>query len=104
MLGPNTVTASIEPDEAGLAIDDLRYAVVEVREKVPLLFVEADVATRGKPEGDGYYLRALFLDAAKGFEVVERGPQELEQPTLERYPRDLPSQRAAAERQGPCQP
>lgn len=84
--GVNIVTASLPPDEAGLTIDDLRYAVVEVREKVPLLLITADLAGRGKPESDGYYLRALFVDAAKGFDVIERGPAELEQPGLEKYP------------------
>ncbi len=86
-VGVNMVTASIEPDEAGLMVDDMRYAAIEVREKVPLLFVTAaDEAGRVKQEADGFYLRALFLEAAKGFDVVERGPQELEQTTLERYP------------------
>lgn len=83
--GINLVTAQIAPDEAGLMVDNLRYAAIEVRQRVPLLFVTADAQSRGKQEGDGYFLRALFLDAAKGFEVVERGPQELESPTLEKY-------------------
>jgi hypothetical protein len=84
--GPNTVTATIPPEEAGLTIDDTRYAVVDVRERVPLLFVTADTANRGKQEADGFYLRALFLEAAKGFDVVERGPQELEKSQLDRFP------------------
>jgi hypothetical protein len=84
--GVNMVTAEIPPDEAGQPLDDIRYAAVEVRNKVPLLFVTADAQNRGKQEGDGFYLRALFLDAAKGFEVVERGPQELEAPALDKYP------------------
>lgn len=86
-LGSNMVTATIEPDEAGLAVDDLRYSTVEIREKVPLLFVSSGDATgRSRQEADGFYLRALFLEAAKGFDVVERGPQELEQPNLDRFP------------------
>src|SRR5207247_1556904 len=31
-VGVNMVTAAIEPDEAGLTIDDMRYAAIEVRE------------------------------------------------------------------------
>jgi len=85
-LGINTVTASVAPDEAGLAVDDVRFAAVEVREKVPLLLVTTDAAARGNPAGEGFFLRALFLDAAKGFDVLERGPAELEQPSLERFP------------------
>jgi hypothetical protein len=85
-LGNNIVSATLPIEEAGLAIDDLRYAVVEVREKVPLLMITTDVASRNKPEADAFYLRALFVDAARGFEVVERGPAELEQPGLDKYP------------------
>ncbi|HEX4589805.1 MAG TPA: hypothetical protein VH120_07745, partial [Gemmataceae bacterium] len=86
--GFNQVTANLETEDAGLVIDNTRYAVIEVREKVPLLFVEGDPAAgREKPEAaDSFYLRKLFLDAARGFDVVQRGVQELEQPTLEQYP------------------
>jgi hypothetical protein len=86
--GFNQVTANLEAEEAGLAIDNTRYAVVEVREKVPLLFVEGDpAASRAKPESaDSFYLRKLFLDAARGFDIVQRGVQELEQSNLEQYP------------------
>ncbi|HEX4592528.1 MAG TPA: hypothetical protein VH120_21545, partial [Gemmataceae bacterium] len=87
-LGFNQVTANLEVEDAGLAVDNTRYAVIEVREKVPLLFVEGDpTAGREKPEAaDSFFLRKLFLDAARGFDVVQRGVQELEQPTLEQYP------------------
>ncbi len=85
-LGLAQVTATLEAEEAGLALDNTRYAAVEVREKVPMLFVEGDVSSRGKAESDAFYLRALFLDAAKGFDVVSRGVQELEQPNLDQYP------------------
>lgn len=86
-VGVNMVTAAIEADEAGLAVDDMRYAAIDVRDKVPLLFVTtADTAGRARQDADGFYLRALFLEAAKGYDVVERGPQELEQSTLDRFP------------------
>jgi hypothetical protein len=87
-LGYNQVSANLEPEDAGLAIDNTRFAVVEVREKVPLLFVEGDpVAARDKAEAaDSFYLRKLFLDAARGFDVVQRGVQELEQSNLDQYP------------------
>jgi hypothetical protein len=85
-LGTSQVSAAIEVEDTGLAADNRRFATVEVREKVPILFVEGDLANRAKPESDAFYLRALFLDAAKGFDVVERGVQELEQPSLDQYP------------------
>jgi hypothetical protein len=86
--GFNQVTANLENEDAGLAIDNTRYAVIEVREKVPLLFVEGDPAgSREKQDAaDSFYLRKLFLDAARGFDVVQRGVQELEQPNLDQYP------------------
>jgi hypothetical protein len=86
--GFNQVTANLEAEDAGLAIDNTRYAVIEVREKVPLLFVEGDPAgSREKQDAaDSFYLRKLFLDAARGFDVVQRGVQELEQSNLDQYP------------------
>jgi hypothetical protein len=85
-LGHSQVSANLEPEEAGLALDNTRYAVIEVREKVPLLFVEGDLSSRAKLDADSFFLRALFLDAAKGYDVVQRGPAELEQSTLDQYP------------------
>jgi hypothetical protein len=87
-LGFNQVTANLEAEEAGLLIDNTRYAVIEVREKVPLLFIEGDLAgSRDKADAaDSFYLRKLFLDAARGFDVVQRGIAELEQPNLDQYP------------------
>src|SRR5438128_70519 len=51
-LGPCQVSASLESEDTGLAIDNVRYATVEVREKMPILFVEGDLASRGKQESD----------------------------------------------------
>jgi hypothetical protein len=85
-IGISHISAAIEAEETGLSVDNTRYATIEVREKSPILFIEGDLANRSKPESDAFYLRALFLDAARGFDVVERGVQELEQPNLDRYP------------------
>jgi hypothetical protein len=86
--GFNQVSANLEAEDAGLLVDNTRYAVTEVREKVPLLFVEGDpAASREKADAaDSFYLRKLFLDAARGFDVVQRGVQELEQSNLDQYP------------------
>jgi hypothetical protein len=88
-LGFNQVTTSLENEEAGLQLDNIRYAVVEVRERVPVLVVEGDLAGSVKPGGDAYHLQALFDNvrgAARGFDLVLRGPSELEQPNLDQYP------------------
>src|SRR5262249_15053271 len=79
-LGYSQVSAALEAEETGLTVDNTRYAAVEVREKVPLLFVEGDLSNRGKPDGDAYYLPALVLDATRGLDVVARGAEEREQP------------------------
>jgi hypothetical protein len=85
-LGPNPVSANLENEEAGLAIDNVRHAAVEVREKVPLLIVEGDVKTKGTSEGDGYYLKSLFSESTRGFDVVMRGAADLEKLNLEVFP------------------
>ncbi|MCX7700271.1 MAG: hypothetical protein N2039_05295, partial [Gemmataceae bacterium] len=85
-LGFNHVSVNLEAEEAGLAIDNVRHAVVEVREKVPLLIVEGDPRTKGTPEGDGYYLQQLFSESTRGFDVLLRGPADLERLDLDTFP------------------
>ncbi|HEY8504385.1 MAG TPA: BatA domain-containing protein [Gemmataceae bacterium] len=81
----NLVSASLETQESGLAVDDTRYAFVEVRERVPILIVEGDSSRRGTKAADGYYLQTLFRDTLSGYEVVVSGPAELEAPNLQQY-------------------
>ncbi|MCS6851316.1 MAG: BatA domain-containing protein, partial [Gemmataceae bacterium] len=88
-LGFNQVTANLEPEEAGLPVDNVRYAVVEVRERVPVLVIDGDLATSSKPGGDTFHMQTLFDNvrgAAKGYELISRGVGELEQPNLDQYP------------------
>src|SRR5207249_266631 len=85
-LGQNPVSVNLENEEAGLAIDNVRHCVVEVREKVPLLIVEGDLKTKGTPEGDGYFLQQLFSESQRGFDVLMRTPADLERLTLDQFP------------------
>jgi hypothetical protein len=85
-LGPNPVSVNLENEEAGLAIDNTRHAVVEVREKVPLLMIEGDPKTKGTGDSDAYYLNSLFSESTRGFEVVVKTPLDLEKIDLEVYP------------------
>jgi hypothetical protein len=85
-LGPNPVSVNLENEEAGLAIDNTRHAVVEVREKVPLLMVEGDPKTKGTGDSDAYYLNSLFSESTRGFEVVLKTPLDLEKIDLDVYP------------------
>lgn len=84
-LGPNQVSTTFQVEDTGLTVDNTRYSTIEVRERVPILFVEGDLASRGKAESDAYFLRALFADSARGFDIVERAAVELEQPNLDKY-------------------
>lgn len=88
-LGFNQVTANLEHEDTGLQIDDIRYAVVEVREQVPILLVDGDPANSSKPGGDRYHLQTLFdrfSGAVHGFEIVGSTPYDLEQSNLSQYP------------------
>ncbi|MBN9117741.1 MAG: BatA domain-containing protein [Planctomycetes bacterium] len=64
----NLITAALaNAGQDGLAIDNARHTVVEVREAVQVLVVdgrtvEGGVDLRQKPEGDSYYLRTLLLE------------------------------------------
>jgi antitoxin (DNA-binding transcriptional repressor) of toxin-antitoxin stability system len=84
-LGFNQVTANLEPEEAGIQGDNTRYAVVEVRNQVPVLMIDGDPSNGLKPGGDTFHLQTVF-SAAKGYEVVRAGVQELEKPNLDQYP------------------
>ena len=85
-LGANPVSVNLENEEAGLAIDNVRFATVDVRERVPLLLVEGDPKTRGTADGDGYYLNSLFSESTRGFNVLVKAPQDLEKLDLDQFP------------------
>ena len=53
------VTASLESGEpGGIAADNVRHAVVEVRDRLPILVIEGRPAVKDKT-GDGFYLRPV---------------------------------------------
>jgi hypothetical protein len=81
------VTANLENEEAGLQADNIRFAVVEVPvgKHVPVLLIDGDLAASDKSGGDTYHLKKLFT-AARGYQAVARGVNELEQPGLDKYP------------------
>lgn len=85
-LGANPVSVNLENEEGGLSVDNVRHAVVDVRERVPLLLVEGDIKTKGTPDGDGYFLHSLFSESTRGFDVVMKGVPDLEKIDLNNYP------------------
>ena len=62
------VSATLEqPEPAGLAIDNVRHAIVEVRETLPILVVDGKPASRGSKEGDATYLQPVFTAVLTGY-------------------------------------
>src|SRR5262249_10520494 len=59
-LGISQVSANLDPEQTGLLIDNTRYAVVEVREKVPILLIDGDPLNSRKEGGDAYFLQLMF--------------------------------------------
>ena len=84
--GFNLVSASIDPEpEGGLLIDNVRYAYVEVREKLPILLVDNNIAARGTKNSESFYLWKLFTDTYRGFDVQIKSVPELEKLSLQNY-------------------
>jgi hypothetical protein len=95
--GFNLVSAHLENQDSGLAVDDLRYAVVEVREKLGILLIDNGTGTRtlvreyGRDEylinrdSEAYFLWKLFRDNSNSFNVSVRTAAELEKLNLAPY-------------------
>ena len=67
----NLISAALGSGEpGGLAIDNLRHTVVEVRPKLQVLIVEGRPDKREKQDGDSFYLRKLFIDSFGGIDWV----------------------------------
>ena len=80
------VTAKLETGEpGGIAADNVRHAIVEVREKLPILVVEGRPNLRGKKEGDGFYLEKMFTSVLGGFQWQYANALDLEKLNLRNY-------------------
>ena len=88
--GFNLVSAQIENQFTGLAIDDVRYTVVEVRDKISILLVDNNTNDRTLKDGEyqltknaeSFYLWKLFNESYKGFDVKTRTAAEMEKMNL----------------------
>lgn len=90
-IGINQVSANIATEEEGLNLDNTRYAVVEVKERVPILAVDGDLANAKRDDSDLAPLRRLFqpssgYDISPGFKLDMAHPQDLEKLDLNQYP------------------
>ncbi|HEY2784912.1 MAG TPA: BatA domain-containing protein [Fimbriiglobus sp.] len=82
----NLISAVMESAEpGGIEADNIRHAVVEVRDRLPILVVDGQPSLRDKKEGDGFYLRTVFTKVMGGFTWVYGTPNDLEKPDLRKY-------------------
>lgn len=80
------VTAVMEtPEPGGIAADNVRHAVIEVKEKLPFLVVEGRPTLRDKREGDGFYLRTIFSNVLGGYSWENKTVRDIETVDLRKY-------------------
>jgi hypothetical protein len=80
------VSAVMEtPEPGGIAADNARHAVVEVKDKLPFLVIEGRPNLRDKREGDGFYLRTIFSNVLGGYAWETKNVRDLETLDLRRY-------------------
>jgi hypothetical protein len=82
----NIVTAVMEtPEPGGIAADNFRHAVIEVKDKLPIFVVEGRPTLKDKREGDGFYLRTIFTNVLGGFTWENKTVRDLESADLRKY-------------------
>ncbi|HKI33647.1 MAG TPA: BatA domain-containing protein [Gemmataceae bacterium] len=75
----NVVSAAIqEKDESGIPDDNIRVTVIQVKQQVPILMIDGSEDQPNGARKDGYYLQKLFVDTAKGYQVVSKSREELD--------------------------
>ena len=80
------VTAGLATEEeGGLEIDNVRHAVVEVRDRLPILVLDGNPELRNKNDGNSLYLERYFLGAGGGYQWVPGVLNDLEKPDLAKY-------------------
>jgi hypothetical protein len=90
-VGLNQVVAYLPEEDEGLNLDNTRYAVVEVKERVPVLVVDGDLTNSKKEGGDLFFLQVIFqpsasYDIVPGYKLESTRPDELEKMDLNQYP------------------
>lgn len=68
----NLVTAALDaPEQDRIALDNVRHAVVECRERLAVLVVDGRPELSDDKTGDSFYLRRLFVDSFGGINWVK---------------------------------
>ncbi len=90
----NLISVHLENEQAGLNIDNARYCVVEVRDKVPMLLVEGKSSNLkldknrfvpANKDAECFFIYKLFADTIKGYDVQVKTPADLEKLNLHDY-------------------
>jgi hypothetical protein len=87
--GYNMVSAALQDkDQSGVPDDDTRVTVIEVKPQVPILMIDGGEDQPNGARKDSYYLQKLFVDAAKGYQIVSKNKDDLDTLDLSpgRYP------------------
>jgi hypothetical protein len=80
------VSVTLEtPEAGGLTVDNIRHAVVEVRDRLPILVVEGRPNLRESKDGDGFYLRPVFTAVLGGYTWVNGTAIDLEKLDLSKF-------------------
>ncbi len=79
------VRVTIQREDSGLNVDNVRDMVIEVRKKVPTLVVDGNKPEGRGEGGDMFHLQA-FYSASGTYETEERRLADLEKADLDLYP------------------
>jgi hypothetical protein len=79
------VSVHLEGEAGGLSADNVRYTVVEVRERVPILIVDSQPSVRGTKEAESFFLWKLFTEPIKGYDVQVKNASDLDNLNLQPY-------------------
>jgi hypothetical protein len=87
--GYSMVSAALQDkDQSGIPDDDTRVAVIKVEPQVPILMIDGGEDQPNGARKDSFYLQKLFVDAARGYQIVYKTKEELE--TLDLTPDRFP--------------
>ena len=83
LLRYNLVTAMLSgPEVGGIAADNVRHAIVELKERLSVLVIEGRPAERDSNKADGFFLRKLFQEAFGGINWVDGAEADLDKKDL----------------------
>src|SRR5439155_3057499 len=81
----NLVSVHLDGETGGIAADNIRYTVVEVRDRVPILIVDNNPRERTTKEAESFFLWKLFTEPIKGYDVQLKNVADLENLNLQPY-------------------